>query len=359
MKKFYLYFLLLGFISSLEAYSQSTTAPKYSNEFLAIGVGARALGMANVQVALVNDVTAGYWNPAGLTGIKSKYEVSYMHAEWFSSIGKYDYLGFATRIDSQSVLGLTAIRFGVDNIPNTLSLFDANGAINYSNITYFSAADYAFLVTYARKSKVIPGLSLGGSVKIIYLVVGEFANAWGFGLDGGLQYNKNGWSVGALLRDATSTFNLWSFNTASFKDAFAQTGNTLPTSSTEITLPRLIVGGGKYLSFFKKFGIVPAIDLVMTFDGRRNTIVQTNLMSLDPTIGFEANYLKIIYIRAGLGNTQYLKNYDGSTYITVQPSFGIGVKIKRISLDYALTNNVGSLAQGLYSNVFSLKVSLF
>ncbi|MBY0425355.1 MAG: PorV/PorQ family protein [Cytophagales bacterium] len=341
------------------AYSQSS-APKYSNEFLNIGVGARALGMANVQVGLTNDVTSGYWNPSGLTGVKNKYEVSYMHAEWFSSIGKYDYLGFATPIDSQSVLGISAIRFGVDNIPDTRFLFDANGAINYSNIKYFSASDYAFLVSYVRKVKSIPGLSLGGNIKIIYRNVGEFANAWGFGLDFGAQYKKNGWLLGAMLKDATSTFNLWTFNANSVSAIrLADSLNTIPSSSTEITVPRLILGGGKQFTLFKTIGIVPAIDLIMTFDGRRNTIIQSNAISIDPALGFEADYKKIVYLRAGVGNTQYIKKYDGSSYLSFQPSFGIGVKIYRFALDYALTKSVGSLDQSLYSNVFSLKISLF
>ena len=43
---------------------------KYSNEFLNIGAGARGLAMGSAQVASVNDGTAGYWNPAGLYGVK-------------------------------------------------------------------------------------------------------------------------------------------------------------------------------------------------------------------------------------------------------------------------------------------------
>ena len=45
------------------------TAQKYSNEFLSIGVGAKNFSMGNAVVASVNDVTAGYWNPAGLNKI--------------------------------------------------------------------------------------------------------------------------------------------------------------------------------------------------------------------------------------------------------------------------------------------------
>lgn len=50
------------------------STPKYSNEFLNIGVGGRALGMGNVQSALATDATAGYWNPAGLLRLPHKYK---------------------------------------------------------------------------------------------------------------------------------------------------------------------------------------------------------------------------------------------------------------------------------------------
>ena len=68
---------------------------KYSNEFLNIGVGARALAMSRAQVATVDDVTAGYWNPAGLAAIKSDLQVAGQHAEYFAGIAKYDYVALA------------------------------------------------------------------------------------------------------------------------------------------------------------------------------------------------------------------------------------------------------------------------
>ena len=163
-------------------------APKYSNEFLAIGVGARALGMANCQVTSVNDVTSGYWNPAGLLSMKSPMQVGLMHSEYFAGIAKYDFGAFAKKIDSSSVVGFSVIRFGVDNIPNTTELIDAQGNWDYDRITTFSAADYAFLFSYARKMK-IEGLRVGGNFKVIRRKVGDFGGAWGFGLDAGAQYD--------------------------------------------------------------------------------------------------------------------------------------------------------------------------
>ena len=103
------------------SFSVTAQFRKYSNEFLNIGVGARGFAMGSAQVATVQDGTAGYWNPAGLTGVKDHASVSAMHAEYFSGIGKFDYASLAFPLaGNKRTLGITAIRFGVDDIPNTL-----------------------------------------------------------------------------------------------------------------------------------------------------------------------------------------------------------------------------------------------
>ncbi|MGB0425050.1 MAG: hypothetical protein ACPGED_12025, partial [Flavobacteriales bacterium] len=135
---------------------ESDNTPKYVNDFLAIGAGARSMAMGNTGVAMVNDVTSGYWNPAGLLGIKSDLQLAGLHANRFANINKYDYAAIGKSIDSTSAIGFSLIRSGVDDIPNTLELIDADGNIDYDRITLFSAVDYAFIVSYARKLKV-PG----------------------------------------------------------------------------------------------------------------------------------------------------------------------------------------------------------
>ena len=146
----------------------NTVAPKYSNEFLAIGIGGDALGLANSVVAQTSSVNSGYWNPAGLTGVDKWLEVGLMHSEYFAGIAKYDYLGLAHSIDDKSTVGFSAIRFAVDDIPNTTQLIDNNGNIDYDRITTFTAADYGFLFSYARKLPV-EGLSVGGNFKILVI----------------------------------------------------------------------------------------------------------------------------------------------------------------------------------------------
>ena len=332
-------------------------APKYSNEFLNIGVGARALGMSNSYITSVNDVTAGYWNPAGLAYLGQKHEVSLMHSEYFAGIAKYDYAGFATRLDSASVLGFTFIRFGVDDIPNTTALINSDGNVDYDKITTFSATDFAFLTSYARPLKV-EGLNVGANVKIIRRRVGKFAGSWGFGLDAGIQYDIETWKFAAMLRDVTSTFNAWAFNLSDdMKAVFIATDNVIPENSVEVTLPRILLGSSKKMDLSQKISLLAEFNLDATFDGKRNVLIKTNLISMDPHLGLEASYKDLIFLRMGIGNFQSYTDDVGEKVKSIQPNIGIGVKVKSFTIDYALTD-IGDQSVALYSNVFSLKLEV-
>ncbi|MEX1131676.1 MAG: PorV/PorQ family protein [Flavobacteriales bacterium] len=338
--------------------SWAQDAPKYSNEFLAIGVGARALGMGSAYTSVVNDVTSGYWNPAGILGVKGDLQVGVMHSEYFAGIAKYDYVGIAKPIDSMSTIGFTFVRFGIDNIPNTIDLIDPSGNIDYDRITSFSTADHAFLVTYARKMSV-PGLSIGGNAKVIYRRVGQFGQAWGFGLDAGAQYQRDQWRFSAVARDVTGTFNAWSYTLDQRTiDVFQQTDNEIPENSVEVTLPRLMLGVAREFKVTEKFNVIAAVDIENTFDGRRNTLIQSDAWSADPRVGLELGYAGVVYVRSGLSSLQYVTDLTDTRQLTLQPNIGLGLKIKSVSLDYALTD-IGDNSVALYSNVFSLKFDLF
>lgn len=348
------FFLLLG-LCVLGTVIHAQTA-KYSNEFLSIGVGGRGLGMSGSVAASTTTAEAAFWNPAGLALMNSDRQLSLMHSEYFAGIASYDYGTFATRLDKTSVAAVSMIRFGVDDIPDTSELIDSEGNIHYDRVRSFSAADYAFLLSYSRAANR-EGLHYGGNVKIIRRMAGDFARSWGFGADLGIRYETDNWIFAATGKDITSTFNAWSYDlTDQMKEVFTITGNTIPVSSVEITTPRLILAAAG------KFNISPAIELLtevnldLTTDGKRNVPVKTNIVSMDPAMGMELNYNQLVFLRGGIGKFQQTKTINGGTETTFQPTIGIGINLKeRFFLDYALTDPAGN-SVALYSHVFSLRI---
>jgi hypothetical protein len=337
------------------------SAQKYSNEFLSIGVGARAQALGNAVVAGIDDVYAGVWNPAGLAALPADagLQVGAMHAEWFGGVGNFDYLGFTVPLNTGNRrLAFSLIRFGVDNIPNTLSLYDSDGSINFDNVVEFSAADYAFLGSYAQQRYQTNGrFRWGGSVKVIHRRIGPFATSWGFGIDLGAQLERGDWRFGALARDLTSTFNAWAFNfTEEEKEVLELTGNEVPISSVEVTRPQLLFGVGRSFFLGGQIELRPEIDLTVTTDGQRNTLLSADPFSIDPAAGIEARYSNFLALRAGINQFQQQLEFDGSSTWLSRPSLGVGLKLGQLNVDYAYTD-LGD-DRNTFSHVISLQLSI-
>lgn len=332
------------------------TARQYSNEFMNIGVDAAALGMSGAVTALSKDVNSGYWNPAGLVHLEDN-ALALMHSSYFANIADYNYIAFAMPLDDRSAVGLSLIRFGVDDILDTTKLIDEQGNINYDRINLFSAADYGITFSYARKLP-IPGLNYGVNAKVIRRIIGDFASSWGFGLDVGIQFETKRWKFGVMARDITTTFNAWSFDENRLQDI----QNAIPgqnqdePESTEITLPKLHIGIAKEFIFNYDYSLKTELDLICRFE-QNNDLISTSFVSINPAFGFEFGYLELIYLRGGVGNFQNELQFDNSQELTFQPNLGVGFKYNGVSIDYAITD-IGDQSVALYSNVFSLSIDL-
>ena len=324
----------------------------YSNEFLNIGVDAAALGMSKAVVATTNNVNSTYWNPAGLVGIEDM-QGSLMHASYFAGIANYNHAAFAMPVDNQSALGISVIRFGVDDILNTTELIDADGNIDFNRISLFSAADYAFNVTYAR-NLLFKDLQFGVNAKVIRRIIGNFASSWGFGFDAGIQFERNNWKFGLMARDITTTFNTWAID----EDEFAKISNAIPgqnqelPETTEITKPKIQLGVAKEWRVSQLLNLLSEVDLNIRFE-QTNDIFSSKIGSIDPAIGFQLDYDKLAYLRLGVGNFQYITEFDNGKTLSLQPNFGVGFSFNGIQVDYALTN-IGSVGNALFSNIFSI-----
>ena len=283
-----------------------------------------------------------------------------MHAEYFESIAKYDYISFAKALDSKNgVLGISIVRLGIDNILNTTQMIDSEGNIDYDKITKFSTSDYAGIISYAFHPGGKQKLSVGVNAKIVYRNIGKFANGFGFGFDLGAIYKTDsGYQLGAMLRDATTTVNFWTINQ---KDLSAVVNgeefNPAPKDKMEITMPKLNMGISKNFELNRDLEFLPEAGVNVDF-AKTAALISTDFASITPYLGAELSFQKMIFVRAGVNKFQNVTDIENlKRKVTFQPSAGIGIRYRGLTLDYAITST-GIGGSNYFSNFFSLKLDM-
>jgi len=306
---------------------------KYGGDFLSIGAGARALGMGSAYVAVADEVTAAYWNPAGLNGI-TNYQGSYMHSERFNGVVSFDYAGFVFPANNRGVLALSIFRQGIDNIKNTLNVYnDANGIPDPSQITTFSATDMAVYLTYANVLN--EKLNWGVSAKVVNSHLGSFADAWGYSLDIGIQKRTADLSWGVNLMDATTLMKFWSVDQTALANIGDVFGDDIPQGQNERVLPTLKAGVAKQFRL-PNLVVTTAADMDVRFDGRKAFYLNTGDISYEPNIGAEFSYKELVHVRAGL--TQFSTD-TLSSKLYVNPTIGAGITIGMVQVDYGFSRS--------------------
>jgi hypothetical protein len=164
--------------------------------FLKIGVGAGPVGMGEAYTALAGDVSALYWNPAGLVGVKNL-EASFMHLEWFQGI-RYENLSYAQPLGNFGVLGLaasglyTTIEGRVSGAPGASGEWALNSDGYYVvNGPTYPAYDLGFIVSSAYLLDIAGNpLALGASLKGMIETIDTYSG-FGAGVDMGGIYHLN------------------------------------------------------------------------------------------------------------------------------------------------------------------------
>lgn len=327
----------------------------YGADFLAGGVGGRALGMGGTHVALAHDVSAGYWNPAGLSGLSFP-EVAYMHAERFAGVVSFDYGSMAVPINARSTFGLSFFRSGVNDIKNTLDAWDpernAPRANPEDHISSFSAADMAFFLSYARMLR--DNLTVGVSAKVIRRNIGEFADAWGYSFDVGAQYRLGQIMFGVNLQDAAGMRQSWSVNQSELRNIEEVFGEDLPQGGVEVVLPVARLGSG-YVAEFGDHSVVLGADVDLAFDGQRSYAMSAGDISFHPRLGTEYNYRGIVALRAGLSNITASERYGWNA----TPTVGAGLRMNQLTVDYGFGDFAGLESDLGYSHRISASLTFW
>lgn len=307
-------FILSIFLVSLSSSYSQTGISKYAGEFMAIGVGARALGMGGAYVAVANDIISGYYNPAGLANLNYP-QIGLMHAEQFGSLVNYDYAGVAIPFGTDMSFGVSVMRLAVDGIPDTRDalvirgttqrlsdITDPRAGINPELVTEFSDQDWAFYFTFAKRHS--GDFYYGANVKIIRRDIAEFG-AWGVGFDVGALYTPvENLFIGANLQDITTTLVAWN------------------TGRNELISPTAKVGAS-YMVEFLGGRITPALDFDVRFENRKfASNFNIGPVSFDMHAGFEYNFKNLFAVRAGYNDVK-------------QFTLGAGVKLPKLNIDYS------------------------
>jgi hypothetical protein len=278
-------------------------ANKYAGEFLTHGVGARALGMGSAFVAVADDVTAGYWNPAGAADADGR-AVQLMHSETFGDIVNYDTGAYVHPMSGGAAIAVTFVRLGIDDIPFTDFEEDDN-RIYYdpTRIRWESDSESALLVTYARKTS--DRLRLGGSLKLIRKAIASYT-CYGFGFDLGAKYDLwSGATLGANVQDATGTVLVWD------------------TKMQERIIPTVKIGAAQRFSIPSMDGVLTlAADGDFRFENRQLADeYHAGSISADTHYGLEFVYHDMVGVRAGLAMGQL--------------TAGAGLSLGGFTVDYA------------------------
>lgn len=308
-------FLAVSLLISLSTISEAQLVfGKYAGEFLAIGVGGRPLGMGGAYVALANDVTAAYYNPAGLAHLNYP-QISLMHDERFGNLVNYNYAAVGMPYGADASVSISLMRLGVDGIPDTRNalvdritgkvIYDItlpSARIDPAKVIEFSNQDWAGYLTYAKRYS--DELYFGANVKIIYRSLGDFS-ATGIGFDlGALYFPMENLSLGANVQDVTTTLLAWS------------------TGRYELITPTLKTGAAYGLDILGG-RLSAGADFDIRFENRKfASYFNIGPVSFDSHLGAEYNFKNVFAVRGG---------YNDVKQFTV----GAGIKLPKLNIDYS------------------------
>ena len=302
--------LLLFYISS-ESYAQlfpvlgGQRAGISTAQFLKIGVGGRAAALGESFIAISDDASALYWNPAGLVQFK-KNQVMFSHNIWLVDIN-HDFIGIVYHLDGDNTFGASLTALTTDDMPVTTEYAP------FGTGEYFGFSDVAISISYARK--MTEQFSFGGTVKYIEETLDKLKMR-GVMIDLGTYY-KTG------LGSSRFAVTVSNFGAELAPDGEVVLIGNRKQSEWQSFAPPTI------------FRIGFAIEPYESEEHRVTTSIQLNHPndnSENVVLGVEYAWQKMLFFRGG-----YKFNVDEQNY-----SFGAGlnvpISIAEFTLDYAFAN---------------------
>jgi len=274
-------------------------------QFLKLPVDARAVALGETYVAIANDVSALYWNPAGLVQ-SPRNQIIFSHNNWLADI-KHQFLAGSYKISDNDFIGASFIVLTMDDMPVTTEFNP------FGNGEYFKVQDLAFGFTYSRK--MTDKFSFGATVKYIHQTLAKL-------------------TAQAVLMDL-GTYYWTGLGTTRFAVAVTNFGGDIAPSGKIVLLSGEAKKNWQAFSppTFFRFGIAlePYMDEynILTFSTQLN---HPNDNKENLSLGLEYSWAKALYLRLG-----YKLNIARQDI-----SFGAGLRYKiyftDFGFDYSFTN---------------------
>lgn len=314
--KKYLFLLFLSAASLLNAQSISKTGTTAA-QFLKIGVGSRAMGMGGAFTATANDISAQYWNPAGLASLQSN-EASFSHNLWFADI-KLDNASFASAVQGFGTIGASVSMLTTDDMNvTTLDLPEGTGEI-------FNFTSLAVTLSYARN--LTDNFSIGFNAKYINEAIWHM-NARGFAIDLGTLYRipiLNEFRIAASVSNFGTKMKMDGRDNLIMKTTGSAGGNLIST---------FVEMDSWELPLIFRFGI--AADLIKSESSRLTAgidAIHPNDHTEYLNSGIEYSWNEIFYLRGG-----YSSLFEKDTEKGLTVGFGVNYRLfdfANVKIDYA------------------------
>ena len=271
--------------------------------------------MGEAYIAVANDVSAIYWNPAGLTNGSSDQAI-FSHAAWLVDV-QHEFAAASFHLDANNVVGVSFISLHTDPMQITTE-YQPTGTGNY-----FNYADIAVGATFARK--MTDQFSFGATVKYVRETIAEL-------------------HTDAILVDL-GTFYYMGLGSSRFSVVVSNFGNNVKPQGSAVN------GKGVTVTSFQDFSPPTMFRLGYAFEPWKEDLhritasVQLNHPNDNAEnvrVGAEYEFNDLLFLRVGVKRT-IGESFLGKAASTAEDlSFGAGVKLSlgltTANVDYAFTN---------------------
>ena len=282
MLKKFLFVLLTVLIGT--SYGQNKVGTTVA-QFLKIGVGSRASGMGEAYVAMSNDASGLYWNPAGIA-LAPHGEFMFVHTPWLADIF-YVFVGIIAFLNGVGTFCASVTSLGMPDMP-VRTEYPPQGTGEY-----FSASDLAIQVSFARS--LTDRFSIGLNAKFIQERIWHMS-ANGMDVDVGTLFRTQ-------FHDMRLGMSISNFGTSmrmSGRDALIQYDADPNINGNNDRIPAYLALDDWALPLIFRVGI--ALDIWQQGSSKLTVAVDAlhpndNFESLN--LGTELNIANIVFVRAG------------------------------------------------------------